>query len=69
TRLGLLNRGETLTREGYVSCVEKAANHLRDERFVSAKTVAAYVAKAKTTDLQPKQDTTVVIHKKKGEGS
>jgi hypothetical protein len=69
TRLGLLNRGETLTRERYVSCVEKAASHLRDERFVSAKTVAAYTDKAKTTDLQPKQDTTVVIHKKKGEGS
>ena len=40
-----------------------------DERFVSAKTVAAYTDKAKTTDLQPKQDTAVVIHKKKGEGS
>jgi len=69
TRLGLLNRGETLTRDRYVSCVDKAASHLRDEGFISAKTAEGYAEKAKTTDLQPKQDTTVVIHKKKGEGS
>jgi hypothetical protein len=69
TRLGLLTRGETLTRDRYVSCVEKAANHLRDEGFFSEKTAADYVEKAKTADLQPKQDTAVVIHKKKGEGA
>ena len=67
-RLGLLSRGETLTRERYAACVEKAANHLRDEGFFSDKTAAGYAAQAKTTDLQPKQDTTIVIHHKKGEG-
>jgi hypothetical protein len=69
TRMGLLDRGETLTRDRYVSCVEKAANHLRDEGFFSEQTATGFVEKAKTTDLQPKQDTTIVIHKKKGEGS
>lgn len=69
TRLGLLNRGETLTRDRYVSCVDKAASHLRDEGFFSEKTAAGYVEKAKTADLQPKQDTKIVIHKKKGEGA
>ena len=51
------------------SCVEKAANHLRDEGFFSEKTAAGYAEKAKTADLQPKQDTAIVIHKKKGEGA
>ena len=69
TRMGLLNRGETLTRDRYVSCVEKAANRLRDEGFFSEKTAASYVEKARTADLQPKQDTKIVIHKKKGEGA
>jgi hypothetical protein len=67
-RLGLLKRGDTLTRDKYVACVTDAANRLRDEGFYSAKTAAAYADQAKTTDLQPKQNTTVVIHKKKGEG-
>jgi hypothetical protein len=41
---------------------------LRDDGFFSAKTAAVYAEQAKTTDLQPKQNTTVVVHKKKGEG-
>ncbi|HEX4568063.1 MAG TPA: alpha/beta hydrolase domain-containing protein [Vicinamibacterales bacterium] len=67
-RLGLLKPDETLTRDKYVACVTTAANRLRDDGFFSAKTAAAYAEQAKTTDLQPKQNTTVVIHKKKGEG-
>jgi hypothetical protein len=67
-RLGLLKAGETLTRDKYVTCVTAAANRLRDEGFFSAKTAAAYAQQAATTDLQPKQSTTVVIHRKKGEG-
>ena len=67
-RLGLLQPGETLTRERYVSCVTSAANKLRDEGFFSPKTAADYAQKAQATDLLPKQDTTVVIHKKRGEG-
>ncbi len=67
-RLGLLQPDETLTREKYVSCVTAAASKLRDEGFFSPKTVAEYAQKAQTTDLQPKQATTVVIHKRKGEG-
>jgi hypothetical protein len=67
-RLGLLSRGETLTRDRYVACVEKAANGLRDEGFFSATTAAGYVERARTADLQPKQSTTIVIHHKKGEG-
>jgi hypothetical protein len=67
-RLGLLKADETLTRETYVACVTNAASHLRDEGFLSAKTAAAYAQQAATADLQPKQNTTVVIHHKKGEG-
>jgi len=67
-RLGLLKPDETLTRDKYVACVTTAANRLRDDGFFSAKTAAAYAEHAQTTDLQPKQNTTVVIHKKKGEG-
>ncbi|HTM24418.1 MAG TPA: alpha/beta hydrolase domain-containing protein [Vicinamibacterales bacterium] len=67
-RLGLLKGGESLTREAYASCVTTAANRLRDEGFFSPKTAAAYADQAKTTDLQPKQNTAVVIHKKKAEG-
>jgi len=67
-RLGLLKHGETLTRDKYVACVTSAANRLRDDGFFSAKTAAAYADQARMADLQPKQNTTVVIHKKKGEG-
>jgi alpha/beta hydrolase family protein len=67
-RLGLLRPTEPLTREKYVSCVTDAANRLRDEGFFSAKTASAYAEQATTTDLQPKQPTTIVIHRKKGEG-
>src|SRR5262249_15077246 len=67
-RLGLLQADETLTREKYADCVTSAANRLRDDGFFSAKTAAAYAQQAATADLQPTQNTAVVIHKKKGEG-
>ena len=67
-RLGLLKANETLTRDTYVACVTAAANRLRDDGFFSPKTAAAYAEQARTADLPPKQNTNVIIHKKKGEG-
>ena len=46
-RLGLLGRGEALTHEKYVACVQSAAERLRKEGFFSDKTAAAYVEDAK----------------------
>lgn len=52
-RLGLLQKNETLTREKYQTCVERAADQLRKDGFVSDKTAASYIEQAKKTDLQP----------------
>jgi hypothetical protein len=54
-RLGLLQAHEELTREKYVACVRAAAEELAKEGFFSEKTVAAYVDRASTADLQPKE--------------
>jgi len=54
-RLGLLKRGEPLTREKYVACVQSAAEALKKDGFFSAKTAAEYEAGARTADLQPKE--------------
>ena len=54
-RLGLLQKGEELTRDKYVACVQRAAEQLRKEGFFSDKTAAWYVEQAKTADLQPKR--------------
>lgn len=54
-RLGLLKRGESLTREKYVACVQSAVDALRKEGFFSDRTAADYVEKARTADLQPKE--------------
>lgn len=56
-RLGLLAKGETLTRERYVACVERAAGLLRTEGFFSGATAQAYVEQAKTADLAPTPST------------
>jgi hypothetical protein len=53
-RLGLLQQKEELTREKYVACVQAAAEKLQKDGFVTAQTVAGYVARARTADLQPK---------------
>lgn len=53
-RLGLLQKGETLTRERYVACVEAAALALQKDGFFSEKTARQYAAAARTTELQPK---------------
>ena len=53
-RLGLLQKSETLTRERYAACVQRAAAQLRSDGFFSEKTAASYVERAATTDLQPK---------------
>jgi hypothetical protein len=55
-RLGLLQRNEELTREKYVSCVQSAADLLAKDGFLSAEAVAAYVERAKTADLMPKEE-------------
>lgn len=52
-RLGLLGRGEELTRERYVACVERAAQRLASDGFFSAQTVQWYVQQAGTAGLQP----------------
>jgi Alpha/beta hydrolase domain len=53
-RLGLLGKTETLTRERYVACVQRAADQLRRDGFFSEETAAAYVRGAAGVDLQPK---------------
>jgi hypothetical protein len=54
-RLGLLARGESLTREKYVACVTSAAEELRRDGFFSESTARAYAEAAKTADIEPKQ--------------
>ena len=56
-RLGLLKRGEPLTRDKYVGCVQSAADALHKEGFFSDKTSAGYVEQARTADLAPKEPT------------
>lgn len=53
-RLGLLKKGETLTREAYTACVAAAADRLKKDGFFSAKTAQWYLDSAKSADLQPK---------------
>ena len=50
-RLGLLPPAETLTRERYTACIERAAGALRADGFFSDATAAWYVARAKTAEL------------------
>jgi len=56
-RLGLLEKTEQLTRDKYVSCVQRAAEQLRKEGFFSDKTAAWYVEQAKLAGLQPRAPT------------
>jgi hypothetical protein len=56
-RLGLLKPNEELTREVYTSCVQAAAETLAKDGFLSAATVADYIARAKTADLKPRETT------------
>lgn len=56
-RLGLLQKGEELTREKFVSCVQQAAEHLRRDGFFSDATARWYVEEATKTDLQARQPT------------
>jgi hypothetical protein len=57
-RLGLLKKGEELTREKYVACVQAAAETLGKDGFFSKEAVAAAIAAAKNADLQPKEPQT-----------
>jgi hypothetical protein len=54
-RLGLLQRGEELTREKYVACVRGAAEKLAKDGFLSQQHVASYITRAETDDLMPKE--------------
>lgn len=56
-RLGLLPRGQALTREAYVGCVTQSARQLEKDGFFGAETVAWYVAQAETADLTPQPAT------------
>jgi hypothetical protein len=60
-RLGLLRHGEELTREKYVSCVQVAADLLARDGFLSAQSVARYIERAGTADLQPKEEGTPAL--------
>jgi hypothetical protein len=51
-RLGLLQKGEELTREKYVACVQSAAEQLQNDGFFSQKTAHWYVEQAKRVDFQ-----------------
>lgn len=53
-RLGLLPVNEELTREKYVACVQAAAEKLKQDGFFTDETVAGYVERARTADLQPR---------------
>ena len=53
-RLGVLQKGEELTREKYVSCVTAAAERLRKDGFFSDQTARWYAEQASKTDIQPK---------------
>jgi len=53
-RLGLLLKGEPLSREKYVACVTAAANALADQGFISSETVKRYAQEAEHADLAPK---------------
>jgi hypothetical protein len=55
-RIGLLSKGEELTRAKYVACVQQAAEALRKPGFFSDKTAAWYTEQANTADLQPKPE-------------
>jgi hypothetical protein len=56
-RLGLLQNGEELTRERFVSCVQRSADQLRKEGFFSEATARWYVEEARKTDVAPKMPT------------
>jgi len=56
-RLGLLAKGETLTREKYVACVQRAAGRLQTDGFFSEATAQAYVEQARTAELAPTPST------------
>lgn len=52
-RLGLLRRGEPLSRAAYVRCMTAAAEQLREEGFFSRETARWYAAQAEVTPLGP----------------
>jgi len=58
-RLGLLPKGAELSRATYVSCVQKVAEQLRKDGFLSDKTAAWYADQAKTAELEPKSSSLV----------
>jgi hypothetical protein len=56
-RLGLLQKGEPLTREKYAACVRDAAERLRKDGFFSDRTVQLYIDMAAKADLKPQSPT------------
>ncbi len=56
-RLGLLQKGEELTRERYQACVKASAEQLQKDGFLTEKTVQWYIEQAKTTPLVAKPGT------------
>jgi hypothetical protein len=52
-RLGLLKKDESLTRDAYIQCVQRVAEQLRKDGFLSDSTAARYGEAAKTAELSP----------------
>jgi hypothetical protein len=50
-RLGLLAKGEMLTREKYAACITEAAERLRKGGFFSDRTVQLYIERARKTEI------------------
>jgi len=55
-RLGILERGEQLSRSRYASCVKNAASALADDGFFDLETVSEYVKAAQSKNLMPTSD-------------
>lgn len=55
-RLGLLERGEALSRAHYVACVQQAASALADDGFFGPETVSEYMRAAQSQNLEPRSD-------------
>jgi hypothetical protein len=67
-RLGLLKKGEQVTREKYVECIETAARALVKDGFISDASAKASVEQARTADLQPKDPVTPPGQRGRGRG-
>jgi len=59
-RIGLLPKGQALTRDAYVGCVARSAQQLQKDGFFTPEVAAWHVEQAKTADLTPRPGTGIV---------